>query len=83
MIISPRFDPKDFERERSMQLAGLLQGPDNVSWLARRALPIVMFGPDHPYGKPAGRLSGIGEEPDPGGREGFPRKQASAPRGPP
>ncbi|MGC8640816.1 MAG: M16 family metallopeptidase [Isosphaeraceae bacterium] len=53
MITSPRFDPKDFERERSLQLAGLLQGPDSVAWLARRALPIVMFGADHPYGKPA------------------------------
>lgn len=53
MITSPRFDPKDFERERSLQLAGLLQGPDSVGWLARRALPIVMFGADHSYGKPA------------------------------
>jgi zinc protease len=54
MLISPRFDPKDFERERTQLLAGLLQGPEDVSWIARRALPIVMFGPDHPYGKPAG-----------------------------
>ena len=53
MITSPRFDAKDFDRERSLQLAGLLQGPDNVSWLARRALPVVMFGPDHAYGKPS------------------------------
>jgi zinc protease len=53
MLASPRFDPKDFERERALHLAGLLQGPDNVSWLARRALPIVMFGPAHRYGKPS------------------------------
>jgi len=53
MLASPRFDPKDFDRERTQQLAGLLQGPDDVDWLARRALPIVMFRPDHPYGKPA------------------------------
>ncbi len=53
MLISPRFDPKDFDRERSQQLADLLQGPDSVSWIARRAFPILMFGPGHPYGKPA------------------------------
>jgi zinc protease len=53
MIIHPRFDPADFDRERSLQLAGLLQGPEDVSWLAHRALPVVMFGPDHPYGKPS------------------------------
>jgi zinc protease len=53
MLISPRFDPKDFDRERSQQLADLLQGPDSVSWIARRVFPILMFGPDHPYGKPA------------------------------
>jgi zinc protease len=53
MITSPRFEDKDFQRERSLQLAGLRQGPDNVGWLARRALPLVMFGPSHPYGKPS------------------------------
>ena len=53
MLISPRFDPKDFDRERSQQLADLLQGPDNVGWIARRVFPILMFGPEHPYGKPA------------------------------
>jgi len=53
MLESPRFDPKDFDRERSQQLASLLQGPDDVSWIARRAFPILMHGPDHPYGKPA------------------------------
>ena len=53
MLASPRFDPKDFDRERTQQLASLLQGPEDVGWLARRALPIVMYNPDHPYGKPA------------------------------
>src|SRR5208337_4806940 len=53
MLASPRFDLKDFDRERSQQLASLLQGPEDVDWLARRALPIVMYNPEHPYGKPA------------------------------
>ncbi len=53
LLSSPRFDSKDFERERTQQLASLLQGPDEVTWLARRAFPIVMYHRDHPYGKPA------------------------------
>ncbi len=53
VLDKPRFDPEDFDRERTRQLAGLLQGPEDVMWIARRALPLVMFGADHPYGKPA------------------------------
>ncbi len=53
LLTAPRFDPKDFERERTQQLASLLQGPDDVAWLARRAMPVVMYNRDHPYGKPA------------------------------
>ena len=52
LLTSPRFDTKDFERERDQQLASLLQGPEDVAWLARRAMPIVMYSPQHPYGKP-------------------------------
>ncbi len=39
MLVSPRFDPKDFDRERTQQLASLLQGPDDVDWLAQRLFP--------------------------------------------
>jgi zinc protease len=53
MLDRPRFDPEDFDRERTRQLAALLQGPEDVMWIARRALPLVMFGANHPYGKPA------------------------------
>jgi len=52
MLSSPRFDAADFERERTRQLADLLQGPEDVNWLARRVLPIVMNGARHPHGKP-------------------------------
>ena len=38
VLASPRFDPKDFEREQALALARLVQGPDNVTWLAGRAL---------------------------------------------
>ncbi len=51
-IIAPRFDPADFTRERDLQLAELLQGPDQLGWLAQRAFRAVVFGQDHPYGRP-------------------------------
>ncbi|WP_165224443.1 M16 family metallopeptidase [Aquisphaera insulae] len=54
MLMKPRFDPKDFDRERTQQLADLLQGPTEIEWMARRAMPALMFGHGHPYGKPAG-----------------------------
>ena len=53
VLASPRFDPKDFDRERSLALARLVQGPDNVNWLAGRALPALLYGKEHPYANPA------------------------------
>jgi zinc protease len=53
MLAAPRFDPKDFDRERQLQLTELLQGPDNPGWIARRAFRAVLYGPKHPYGKPS------------------------------
>ncbi|QEH36996.1 Peptidase M16 inactive domain protein [Aquisphaera giovannonii] len=53
MVTRPRFDPKDFDREQAQQLADLLQGPTQVNWMARRALPAIMFGRSHPYGNPS------------------------------
>jgi zinc protease len=53
VLASPRFDPKDFEREQALALAALVQGPDNVNWLAGRALPALVYGKEHPYANPA------------------------------
>ena len=53
VLASPRFDPKDFEREQALALARLVQGPDNVAWLAGRALPVLLYGKGHPYANPA------------------------------
>jgi zinc protease len=50
---SPRHDPIDFDRERGLQLAGLIQGPDSVNWIAARAFSLLLYGSDHPYGNPA------------------------------
>ena len=53
VLASPRFDPADFEREQALALARLVQGPDNVTWLAARALPALVYGQGHPYANPA------------------------------
>ena len=53
MLARPRFDPEDFGREQQLQLGDLLQGLDSPGYIARRAFRALMFGPDHPYGKPA------------------------------
>jgi zinc protease len=53
MLTSPRFDPKDIERERALQLSDLLQGPDSPQWIAQRAFRALLYGPKHPYGNPS------------------------------
>jgi zinc protease len=53
VLSAPRFDPADFEREQALAQARLVQGPDNVTWLAARALPALVYGRKHPYANPA------------------------------
>jgi zinc protease len=53
VFASPRFDPKDFEREQALALANLVQAPSSVAWLAGRALPVLVYGKAHPYANPA------------------------------
>lgn len=53
VLTAPRFDPKDLDRERKLQLDALLQGPDNPTWIAQRAFRTLLFGPNHPYGNPS------------------------------
>ncbi len=52
ILTAPRFDPRDFDRERKLELDALLQGPDNPSWIAQRAFRALLYGTSHPYGKP-------------------------------
>ena len=52
ILTAPRFDPEDFDREKKLELDALLQGPDNPSWIAQRAFRALLYGLDHPYGKP-------------------------------
>ncbi len=53
VLTAPRFDPKDFDLERGLQLDEIRKGPDNPRWLAQRAQQALLFGQDHPYGNPS------------------------------
>jgi zinc protease len=60
MLAKPRFDAKDVDRERQLQLTGLVQGPDSPQWIARRAFRALLYGKDHPYGSPSeGTTEGV------------------------
>ena len=52
VVSTPRLDPKDFDRERKLELDALLQGPDDPSWIAGRAFRALLYGKTHPYGQP-------------------------------
>jgi zinc protease len=52
MVAQPRLDDSDFQRERQLQLSELKSGPDNVSWIARRVFPRLLYGPEHPLASP-------------------------------
>lgn len=52
MIIQPRFDDTDFQRERHLQLSELTSGPDSVSWIAQRVFPKLLYGEKHPLASP-------------------------------
>ncbi len=53
VLTAPRFDPKDFDLERGLQLDEIRKGPDSPAWIARRAQQALLYGQDHPYGNPA------------------------------
>ena len=53
VLTEPRFDPKDFDLERDLQLDEIRKGPDSPRWLAQRAQQALLFGQDHPYGNPS------------------------------
>jgi predicted Zn-dependent peptidase len=58
VIRNPAFDPREVERLRQQQLAQIASELTQPGGLAARALPVVLYGRDHPYGKPA---SGTGD----------------------
>ncbi len=52
VIRNPAFDPREVERIRQQQLAGIAAEMTQPQGLAFRALPSVLYGTAHPYGKP-------------------------------
>ena len=52
VIRNPAFAPAEVERLRQQQLAGIASELTNPGAIASRALPGLMFGREHPYGKP-------------------------------
>jgi len=52
VIRNPAFAPSEVERIRQQQLAGIAAEMTQPQGIAARALPGVLYGADHPYGKP-------------------------------
>lgn len=57
VIRNPAFRPADLERRRNQQLAAIAQEQSSPNGMGGRALPVVLYGPDHPYGR---AWSGLG-----------------------
>ncbi len=53
VVVRPGFPVRDFERLRRERLTGLLQLRDEAAAVADRAFAQQLFGPAHPYGRPA------------------------------
>ena len=59
VILNPVFPLGDFERQQRLQLAAIANEKVTPLQMALRALPPILFGPDHAYGLP---LTGSGTE---------------------
>jgi predicted Zn-dependent peptidase len=58
IVRNPAFAPGEVERLRAQQLAQIAQELTQPGGLADRALPVALYGEDHPYGRPT---SGSGD----------------------
>jgi zinc protease len=52
IIRNPAFEPSEVERLRRQQLASIASELTNPGAIASRALPGLLYGTDHPYGRP-------------------------------
>jgi len=60
MIVSPAFNAEELERERKSRLQSLKQQKDVASVIATNVFQKVVYGADHPYGRPEeGTLASI------------------------
>ncbi len=74
IIRNPAFEPGEVERLRAQQLSAIDQELTEPSGLGARTLPPLLFGADHPYGRPS---SGTGDQG--GGRPAHPRRSGPLP----
>ncbi|MBY0562826.1 MAG: insulinase family protein [Hyphomonadaceae bacterium] len=58
VIRNPAFEPSEVERLRRQQLAGIAAELTRPDAIAQRTLPALLYGADHPYGRP---FSGSGD----------------------
>ncbi|MGZ9114985.1 MAG: M16 family metallopeptidase, partial [Brevundimonas sp.] len=58
VIRNPAFKPTDVDRLRAQQLAGIAQEKSSPNGMGARALPGVLYGSAHPYGR---AWSGLGD----------------------
>ena len=52
VVLNPAFRQEDFQRTRTLQIAGIQQSNRNPGSIASRVLSREMYGPDSPYGRP-------------------------------
>ena len=52
IVQRPRFEAAEIERVRGQILAGIAQEQADPGGAARRLLPVLLYGPAHPYGVP-------------------------------
>ncbi len=54
VVTDAAFRPDDIERIRAQMLTSIAQTQKDPTRVARRLLPLVLYGPNHPYGGPPG-----------------------------
>ncbi len=52
VILNPSFPPEELERQRTQRLTALAQMRDQPTAIADRAYASIVYGQDHPYGRP-------------------------------
>lgn len=53
VVMNPQYPEAEIAREKQRHLAGLAQASNNPVSIAARLRPILLFGADHPYGRPS------------------------------
>jgi predicted Zn-dependent peptidase len=54
VVRDPALRPEDIDRIRAQRLTGIAQTQKDPTRVARRLLPVVLYGANHPYGGPPG-----------------------------